>query len=417
MPELLSMRLLGPPELSLGGRPLSLRRRKALGLLAYLALTEQPAARATLGLLFAGESSEPLALQGLRVQLAELREQLAGHLILSRQTLAFNGDSPHWIDVHAFERGLAEASADDLPALAAAVDLYRGDLLAGLAIQNAPGFDAWLAAERQRLRQLALGALHRLLDAYAEARDLSAGLAVAERILAMEPSDEGCARIAMDLLADCGEREQALQLYERCRAALCERSQGAPQPETTAAYLRIRDGALAAGGSPWGQVPAAAALSPELAILVERLTAPECRLVTLLSATPEAATALALRVVNSFLTPWQAPRPHPFPDGVYMTAPGERPQDERGSPHTLAQLIWQSLSAAARSADSGNDPLLEVLGASAMLLVIDGLAPTDEDVALVAAILRRAPRVKLLVVARERLLLQEEWVLDVGSLA
>lgn len=416
MSELLSMRLLGPPELSLGGRPLSVRRRKALGLLAYLALTEQPAARATVGLLFAGESSEPLALQSLRVQLAELREHLARHLILSRQMLAFNYDSPHWIDVHEFERGLVEASTDDLSALAAATDLYRGDLLAGLAIQNASGFDAWLAAERQRLRQLALGALHTLLDAYAEARDLSAGLPVAERILAMQPTDEGCARIAMDLLAAHGEREQALQLYERCRAALCERSQGAPQPETTAVYVHIRDSAPATGGSPRRLVSPAAALSPELAILVERLIAPECRLVTLLSATPDAATALALRVVNFFLTPWQAPRPHPFPDGVYMTSPGERPQDERGSPHALVQLVWQSLSAAASSADSGSDPLLELLGASTMLLVIDGLAPTDEDVALVAAILRRAPRVKLLIVARERLLLQEEWVLDVGSL-
>lgn len=417
MAELLSMRSLGPPELSLGGRPLTVRRRRALGLLAYLALTEQPAARETVGLLFGGESNEQLALQSLRVQLAELREHLAGHLILSRQMLAFNYDSPHWIDVRAFERRLAEASADDLPALAAATDLYRGDLLAGLCIQNAPGFDAWLAAERQRLRQLALGAFYKLLEAYAEARDLSAGLAVAERILAMQPTDEGCYCTAMDLLAACGEHEQALQLYERCRTALGEHAQGAPQPETTALYVRIRDGAPAAGSSPSGQVGRAAALSPELATLVERLTAPECRLVTLLSATPDVATALALRVVNSFLAPWQAPRPHPFPDGVYMTSPAEPPQDEQAPAHTLAQLIWQALSAAARSADSGSDPLLEVLGASAMLLVIDGLAPTDEDVALVAAILQRAPRVKILVTAHERLLLQEEWVLDVGSVA
>lgn len=417
MAELLTMRLLGPPELSLGGRPLTLRRRKAIALLAYLALTEQPAARETVSLLFAGESSESLALQSLRVQLAELREQLAEHLILSRQTLAFNREAPHRIDVREFEHRLAEASADDRPALAAATDLYRGDLLAGLTIQNASGFDAWLAAERQRLRHLALGALHRLLAAYAEARDLSAGLPVAERILAMQPTDEVCARIAMDLLAACGEREQALQLYERCRIALVERSQGAPQPETTAVSMRIRDGAQAAGGPPSGHASPATAMSPQLAVLIERLSAPECRLVTLLSTTPAAATALALRVVNYFLTPWQAPRPHPFPDGVYMTSPAEPPSGEHATAHTLAQMIRHALSTGVRPADAGSGTLPELLSTSAMLLVIDGLAPTEGDVALVSAILQRAPRVKLLVAAREELLLQEEWVLDVGSVA
>lgn len=415
MAELLSMHLLGPPELSLGGRPLSVRRRKALGLLAYLALTEQPAARATLGLLFAGESSEPLALQSLRVQLAELREHLAGHLILSRQMLAFNYDSPHWIDVHEFERLLGEAPADDLPALAAAIDLYRGDLLAGLAIPNALDFAAWLAGERQRLRYLALGALHKLLAAYARARNLTAGLAVAERILAMEPGDEACYRTAMGLLADCGDPEQALRFYERWRTVLGERRQGAPQPETNAVSMPIRDAAPATGRFPQDQTGSAAEMSPELALLVARLTAPECRLVTLLSPSPDTATALALRIVTFFLTPWQAPRPHPFPDGVYMTSPTEPPQGERAPAYTLAQLIWQVLAAAAGSTDNGSDNLVELLGASTMLLVIDGLVPTDEDVALVATILRRAPRVKLLVAARERLLLQEEWVLDVAS--
>jgi hypothetical protein len=49
----------------------------------------------------------------------------------------------------------------------------------------------------------------------------------------------------------------------------------------------------------------------------------------------------------------------------------------------------------------------------ALLLVLDGLVPTEEDATLVAQILRSAPRVKILVAARERLFLQEEWVLDV----
>lgn len=415
MTDVLRLRLLGSPELRLGDAPLRFRRRKTLALLVYLVLTGRPAARETLATLLSDpdETSEQLALQSLRASVAELRDHLADHLILSRQAVAFDPAAPHWADVHEFQRLLASAGAGEAEAMARAAELYAGDLLAGFTLRGAPGYETWLTAERQRLRDLAAQAWQQQLEASAAVDDLATGLAVTERLLAISPTAERTYRRVMALLASRGERERALQLYERCRSTLAERLGVAPSPETTALYERIRREGLPGAAAtlvPQGVVPPQDA---ELALLVERLAAPECRLVTLLAATPDAATVLAMRAVTCFLTAGRTPQS--FPDGVYVTTAAPGPQPPARSAGSFTQLIRQALASGANGALVGDDALLERLEASSMLLVLDGLTPTDDEVALIAAILRRAPRVTLLVAARERLQLQEEWVLDVDE--
>lgn len=413
MTDVLRLRLLGSPELRLGDAPLRFRRRKTLALLVYLVLTGRPAARETLATLLSDpdETSERLALHSLRASVAELRDHLAGHLILSRQTVAFDPAAPHWADVHEFQRLLASAGGAP-EAMARAAELYAGDLLAGFALRGAPGYEAWLTAERQRLRDLASQAWHQQLEAATAAGDPATGLAAAERLLAISPTSERTYRLVMTLLAARGELEQALRLFERCRSTLAERLGVAPSSETTALYERIRREGAPPAAAPLAQYAAAAPADADLALLVERLAAPECRLVTLLAATPDAATALAMRAVTCFLTADQPPR---FPDGVYVTSAAPGSQASARSYGSLAELVRQTLAPGAGGALMGDETLLERLAATGMLLVLDGLTPTDDEVALVAAILRRAARVTLLVSARERLWLQEEWVLDVGE--
>ena len=59
----------------------------------------------------------------------------------------------------AFERLAREGTPEALRQIA---ELYRGDLLEGLGVTRAP-FEEWLVGERERLRELALEALARLL--------------------------------------------------------------------------------------------------------------------------------------------------------------------------------------------------------------------------------------------------------------
>jgi DNA-binding SARP family transcriptional activator len=63
------------------------------------------------------------------------------------------------VDVHAFERCLAEATP---AAWASAATLYRGDLLQDFHLPVVP-FTEWLIVERHRLRGLTIGAMESLL--------------------------------------------------------------------------------------------------------------------------------------------------------------------------------------------------------------------------------------------------------------
>ena len=160
----LSLTLLGDFQARLGpGPPLRLRTRKTQALLAYLALPPgQPHSRDKLAALLWGDRSQPQARSRFRETLFALRRALAPAdppcLTLTGETVALNADAVD-VDAVAFER---LARAGDAEALARAVDLYRGDFLEGLAFRGTL-FEDWLMAERERLRELALEALARLL--------------------------------------------------------------------------------------------------------------------------------------------------------------------------------------------------------------------------------------------------------------
>ena len=84
-------------------------------------------------------------------EVSELRSRLA----------KVPGASPR--DVHDFVHTVMFVQAAGTPpALEQAASLYQGDLLAGLVLNEAP-FEEWLLGERERLRELALGAFARLL--------------------------------------------------------------------------------------------------------------------------------------------------------------------------------------------------------------------------------------------------------------
>ena len=163
MPSL-SVMLLGGFEARLAsGAAVSLPTKKAQALLAYLGIRPgQSHARDKLAALLWGEQSDEQARGGLRHALVALRRALASAhpppLRIEGQTLALNPLGVE-VDVVTFEQRVAEGTPQ---ALEQAAELYRGDLLLGFAV-NEPLFEEWLVAERERLREMALEALARLL--------------------------------------------------------------------------------------------------------------------------------------------------------------------------------------------------------------------------------------------------------------
>src|SRR5260370_327170 len=146
--------LLGGFQAQLGAdAPLALPTRKTQALLAYLALPlGQAHSRDKLATLLWGDMPDAQARGNLRHALSRIRKTLpagARHgLILDGPTVALD-PSVVDVDVAQFERLVADGQP---PALEQIGGLYRGDLLAGLALTEPP-FDEWLTSEPERPRR------------------------------------------------------------------------------------------------------------------------------------------------------------------------------------------------------------------------------------------------------------------------
>ena len=74
----LKVLLLGPPRIERAGRPIQVDTRKAIALLAYLAVTGERHTRDALAALLWSESDQPSARAALRRTLSALNTALAG---------------------------------------------------------------------------------------------------------------------------------------------------------------------------------------------------------------------------------------------------------------------------------------------------------------------------------------------------
>jgi DNA-binding SARP family transcriptional activator len=247
MEDRLQLALLGGLRIEQNGTPLTdLAPQKGQALLCYLALTRRPHSRAELAGLFWTELPEADARTNLRTVLAKLHKLVAPHLAVTRETVAFNPVLPYWLDVEIFLDALrrAQAAPDPVAALCEAVELYRGDFLAGFYIRDAAAFEEWALGERQYLRGLAVDALHRLAAAYSRQGDYAEAISVLRGLLALEPWREEAHRQLILLLTLSGQRSAALNQYDVMRRQLEVELGVAPEAESQALYEQIRSGQL-----------------------------------------------------------------------------------------------------------------------------------------------------------------------------
>src|SRR2546421_9571629 len=156
VPEL-RLRLLGPPQISLGDVPLSFKRRKAVAMLTYLAMTGRVHTREALASLLSRDTDDDdQAKSHLRNTLYALCGQIGDYLLMTRQTIALNPERPCWLDAQALHTSLLATRdpATDHGTLERAVALYQGEFLAGFTVPEAPEFEEWLLQERHRLHGL-----------------------------------------------------------------------------------------------------------------------------------------------------------------------------------------------------------------------------------------------------------------------
>ena len=239
---MLSLLLLGSPQLTLDGQPLDNLRRKNRALLFCLARRTMPLSRDEALAFLWPDHPRPAAQRILRTMLSDLRRQLGPALLAEPESLSLSSDT--LVDTRRFEAGLAAPNAD-LLALTAALDLYRGDFLQGFTLADPPDFDDWVARQRKDLRTLAIDGLARLAQLHKQARDPAAALAALNRALAFDPLREDLQRAALRLHARLGERAAGIRRYEALRRQLDEELGVPPSPETRALYDALINDRLA----------------------------------------------------------------------------------------------------------------------------------------------------------------------------
>jgi len=108
----LRLYLLGPPRLELDGEPVHLPRRKALALLAYLAVTGRPHSRDSLATLLRAEYDQRSARADLSRTLSRLNRALGQHLLVAdRATVGLDPELRLWLDTAALCSTLASSEA------------------------------------------------------------------------------------------------------------------------------------------------------------------------------------------------------------------------------------------------------------------------------------------------------------------
>src|SRR5262245_1767512 len=235
----LEVNLLGGFQAILGsGVPCTLPTKKAQALLAYLALAPGRAyPRDVLASLLWGERGSAQARKSLRQTIYALRRAVFERVALvyvEGERLALNPDAVQ-VDVPQFESLVSEATPATLERAAA---LYRGDFLHGFVLEEA-GFEEWLVVERERLREIAIEALAKLLAHQATTGETERAIQTATRLLAFDPLQEAVHRTLMRLYTRQGRRATALRQYQVCVAVLQRELRTEPETETKHLYQEL----------------------------------------------------------------------------------------------------------------------------------------------------------------------------------
>lgn len=228
----LDLRRTNGPELSS-----LLAQPKRIALLAYLCLARPHGFHrrdSVLGL-FWPDADQTRARASLRRALHVLRQVLGDDAVLARgdEEIAPNHDVI-WCDGVAFEERLAANKILD------ALKLYRGDLLPGFFLDDAPGFNRWLDDERNRLRSSAARAAQVAADNQEAEKNLTEAVRWARRATELAELDERAVRRLIELLARAGDRSGALQVYDGFVSRLAADLDTEPSNETRALGDRLR---------------------------------------------------------------------------------------------------------------------------------------------------------------------------------
>jgi predicted ATPase/DNA-binding SARP family transcriptional activator len=425
--SLLNIRLFGPFEADLDGRPVVFAYGKIKAILAYLAFNlGRPVQREKLAGLIWPDQPQEIAFEDLRQALSRLRKSIGdkdvipSYLVVDREKVKLNPEANIQVDVDLFREALAFCSrhvhrhSRTCYACASQLDtacqIFRGDFLEDLSLPESDLFEDWAAGLREQLHEQALEALGWLAIFYQLAGDYQTSLTYARRQLEMEPLNEEIFLRLLKILAGSGKVDQALAHYWRFRKKLEDEIGQAPSQAIADYIERLRSNEGKPGS---GKETAASDLPVPLTPLIGRqvelneleawLADPSRRLITLLGPGGMGKTRLAIAAAEKHV--------RIFADGVIFASLSEA--------NNAANLMLKITDAAGFPIDNEQEfkqRMLEFLNDKDLLLVLDGFEHVLDGKKVVNWLLESGPGLVILVTSRERLNVPGEWVFPMGGL-
>jgi predicted ATPase/DNA-binding SARP family transcriptional activator len=417
-PAPLRAHLLGPVRLAVGEAPIAddaWRRRTARSVLLLLLSTPGhvlPRDR-VLDLLWP-DAAPDAALNALYLALSALRRTLepglrsgrdSAYIETAGETIRVRPAGGFWVDVDAFEAGLARAAVmpgeERAAALRQAIALYGGDLLA-----DEPYAD-WAVSRREGLRQAWRHAILDLTELETTAGRALSAVPLVEQLLESDAGDEAALRALLGTLVASGQRDEALRRYERWVDRLRD-DLGAEPSEETEAFVRDVRGApvplpriAPVEGARFDNLPVPpnplVGRARELEALQDLLWDAAVRVVTITGVGGTGKTRLALAIAHQVA--------EEFDDGVCYVSLGAI-----GDPALVLPTIARTLRIPEARERPPAELLSDHLRERQLLLVLDNFEQVDAAGPLVAEVLETCPRLKVLVTSRVPLHLRAEHV-------
>jgi predicted ATPase/DNA-binding SARP family transcriptional activator len=426
MPPRLGLEFLGLPQVHLDDTPVATDRRKAIALIAYLAVNDvnhspQKYSRDSLSALLWPDYDQARAFSNLRRTIWEIHQVLGeSWLIAERESVCLNEEAKIDLDVARFLDLISQGrqqteTALRVPPLGDAVKLYRNHFLTGFSLKDAPNFNEWAFAESENLRRQLAEALIMLIESYCAQNQTESAIPYARRLVALDPLNESAHRQLMEVYLQGGQHSAALKQYQIFEQILRKELNLDPQPETRSLYKKIRKGEV----KPVQVKKSLESITPphnlplQLSTFIGRekqqnemihLIAKR-RLVTLVGAGGIGKTRLSLQVGQRLL--------NNYPDGVWFIA-----LDSLSDP----TLVPQTVAAVFDIHDTTGRPitqtLIDSLREKTALLIFDNCEHLLESCAqLITAILQDCPNVKIFATSRGTLNLTGETVIYIPSLS
>jgi WD40 repeat protein/DNA-binding SARP family transcriptional activator len=231
----LRFRLLGPPDLSLGSQPAAFKTRKALALLAYLAVEKGSHRREEVADLLWPTADADDARSSLRMTIRRVRTALGDAadavLLSTRDAVGLAHSAPLDLDITVLRgahqqirppsdirhhtRRLPDGLRQNVEH---AVALYRGPFLGDLTVLDAPEFDTWLAGQRAHWLGMVSELLAWLTNVQMGGDDIGDALLTLQRWVSLDPGEDLAWRRLIEIYLAQGNRvgaRQALSAYRR----------------------------------------------------------------------------------------------------------------------------------------------------------------------------------------------------------